>query len=28
LLPFVKVATTAGTAHAILAAQGYEVIAP
>lgn len=28
LLPFVKVATTAGTAHAILAAQGYEVFAP
>lgn len=28
LLPFVKVASTAGTAHAILAAQGYEVIAP
>jgi intracellular sulfur oxidation DsrE/DsrF family protein len=28
LLPFVKVATTAGTAHAILAAQGYEVSAP
>lgn len=28
LLPFVKVATTAGTAHAILAAQGYEVVAP
>lgn len=28
LLPFVKVATTAGTAHAILAAQGYEVIVP
>ncbi len=28
LLPFVKVATTAGTAHAILAAQGYEVISP
>ena len=28
LLPFVKVATTATSAHAILAAQGYEVIAP
>jgi intracellular sulfur oxidation DsrE/DsrF family protein len=28
LLPFVKVATTAGTAHAILAAQGYEVVSP
>lgn len=28
LLPFVKVATTAGTAHAILAAQGYAVTAP
>ena len=28
LLPFVKVATTAGTAHAILAAQGYEVLSP
>lgn len=27
LLPFVKVATTAGTAHAILAAQGYTVLA-
>lgn len=28
LLPFVKVATTATSAHGILAAQGYEVIAP
>ncbi len=28
LLPFVKVATTASTAHGILAAQGYEVMAP
>ena len=28
LLPFVKVATTATSAHAILAMQGYEVIAP
>ncbi len=28
LLPFVKVATTAGTADAILTAQGYEVIRP
>ncbi|MEX2180410.1 MAG: DsrE family protein [Gemmatimonadaceae bacterium] len=28
LLPFVKVATTATMAHAILAAQGYEVASP
>lgn len=28
LLPFVKVATTATSAHGILAAQGYAVIAP
>lgn len=28
LLPFVKVATTASTAHAIFAAQGYEVLSP
>lgn len=28
LLPFVKVATTATSAHAILHAQGYEVISP
>ena len=28
LLPFVKVATTATSAHAILAAQGYEVVSP
>lgn len=28
LLPFVKVATTATSAHGILHAQGYEVIAP
>ena len=28
LLPFVKVATTAATAHAILHAQGYDVLTP
>jgi intracellular sulfur oxidation DsrE/DsrF family protein len=28
LLPFVKVATTATSAHAVLHAQGYEVISP
>lgn len=28
LLPFVKVATTAATAHAILHAQGYDVLSP
>ena len=28
LLPFVQVATTATSAHAVLAAQGYEVISP
>ncbi len=28
LLPFVKVATTATSAHAVLAAQGYEVLSP